>query len=63
MDGSTTTGDFCGKGNTYTIHFRLTFDHDFIDHGTWDGEVDEQGSDAKGLILACRSVLHLPPRA
>ena len=45
VEGSATTGDFCGKGNTYTIHFRLSFDQDFIDHGTWDGDAVEQGSD------------------
>jgi len=45
VEGSATTGDFCGKGNTYTIHFRLSFDQDFVDHGTWDGESVEQGSD------------------
>ncbi|MCC2029589.1 GH92 family glycosyl hydrolase [Microbacterium sp. YMB-B2] len=43
--GSATTGDFCGKGNTYTIHFQLTFDHDFTAHGTWDGKSVQADAD------------------
>jgi len=43
--GSATTGDFCGKGNTYRIYFQLSFDQDFTAHGTWDGHSVQEGSD------------------
>ncbi|MGO2658668.1 GH92 family glycosyl hydrolase [Mycetocola reblochoni] len=43
--GSATTGNFCGKGNSYTIYFQLSFDQDFIAHGTWDGQSVQPGSD------------------
>ena len=36
VTGSTTTGGFCGKNNTYTIHFALQFDQPVVGHGTWD---------------------------
>lgn len=38
VTGSATTGNFCGKGNTYKIYFSLEFDKDFVQHGTWDRE-------------------------
>ncbi len=44
--GSATTGNFCGKGNTYRIYFTLTFDHDFIAHGTWTSGGVTPGSDS-----------------
>lgn len=46
VQGSATTGNFCGKGNAYRIYFRLSFDHDFTAHGTWDDRGVTPGSDA-----------------
>jgi putative alpha-1,2-mannosidase len=43
--GSATTGNFCGKGNSYTIYFQLSFDQDFLSHGTWDGNEVQEGAD------------------
>ncbi|WP_244943526.1 GH92 family glycosyl hydrolase [Streptomyces inhibens] len=44
--GSATTGNFCGKGNTYTLHYAITFDRPFTAHGTWDGKTVTPGGDA-----------------
>ena len=46
VQGSATTGNFCGKGNTYRIYFQLSFDHDFTAHGTWDDRGVSAGSDS-----------------
>ena len=35
--GSTSSGHFCGKANTYTLYFAATFDHPFTSFGTWHG--------------------------
>ncbi|MFE2378656.1 GH92 family glycosyl hydrolase [Streptomyces sp. NPDC059398] len=44
VTGSATTGNFCGKGNEYTVHYAITFDRPFTAHGTWDGKAVSQGS-------------------
>ncbi len=36
--GSTSSGHFCGKANTYTLYFAATFDHPFTSFGTWHGD-------------------------
>ncbi|WP_416979812.1 GH92 family glycosyl hydrolase [Streptomyces sp. T028] len=46
VTGSATTGDFCGKGNEYTVHYAITFDRPFTAHGTWDGRTVTEGGDA-----------------
>ncbi|WP_237536528.1 GH92 family glycosyl hydrolase [Streptomyces sp. SID5785] len=46
VTGSATTGNFCGKGNRYTVHYAITFDRPFTAHGTWDGKQVSAGSDA-----------------
>ncbi|MFJ8672213.1 GH92 family glycosyl hydrolase [Streptomyces sp. NPDC093589] len=46
LTGSATTGNFCGKGNSYTLHYAITFDRPFTAHGTWDGKTVTPGSDA-----------------
>ncbi|RFU84406.1 alpha-1,2-mannosidase [Streptomyces triticagri] len=46
VTGSVTTGNFCGKGNEYTVHYAITFDRPFAKHGTWDGEEVTDGSSA-----------------
>lgn len=46
VTGSATTGNFCGKGNEYTVHYALTFDRPFTAHGTWDGSSVSEGADA-----------------
>ncbi|WP_371789776.1 GH92 family glycosyl hydrolase [Streptomyces sp. NBC_01471] len=45
VTGSATTGNFCGKGNEYTVHYAITFDRPFTAHGTWDGKTVSKGSD------------------
>jgi predicted alpha-1,2-mannosidase len=37
VTGSVTTGNFCSKGNQYTVYYAITFDRPFTAHGTWDG--------------------------
>jgi predicted alpha-1,2-mannosidase len=38
VTGSATTGDFCGKGNTYTVYFAMKFSRPFTSYGTFDGD-------------------------
>ncbi|OBI45643.1 hypothetical protein A5707_01705 [Mycobacterium kyorinense] len=37
ITGSATTGGFCGKNNTYTVYFAMTFSRPFTGYGTWGG--------------------------
>ncbi len=37
ITGSTKTGEFCGKGNRYTIYFAAKFDTPFESYGTYNG--------------------------
>ncbi|EUA52311.1 exported alpha-mannosidase domain protein [Mycobacterium xenopi 4042] len=37
ITGSATTGDFCGKNNSYTVYFAMKFSRPFISYGTFDG--------------------------
>lgn len=37
ITGSAVSGGFCGKNNTYTVYFAMTFSQPFTDYGTWDG--------------------------
>lgn len=46
VTGSATTGNFCGKGNEYTVHYAITFDRPFVAHGTWDGKAVTAGGNA-----------------
>ncbi|WP_237404617.1 GH92 family glycosyl hydrolase [Actinacidiphila reveromycinica] len=46
VTGSATTGDFCGKGNQYTVYYAITFDQPFTAHGTWDGRSVTAGGDS-----------------
>ncbi|TWS19781.1 hypothetical protein FK530_25475, partial [Tsukamurella conjunctivitidis] len=38
VTGSTTTGDFCGKGNSYTLYYAATFSTPAKAAGTWSGD-------------------------
>jgi predicted alpha-1,2-mannosidase len=38
VTGSATSGDFCGKDNTYTVYFAMTFSRPFTSYGTFDGD-------------------------
>lgn len=42
--GSATTGNFCGKGNRYTVYFAMSFDQAFTATGTWDESSISAGS-------------------
>ncbi|MGW8375577.1 GH92 family glycosyl hydrolase [Streptomyces sp. ODS28] len=44
VTGSLTGGNFCGKGNSYDLHYTVTFDRPFAAHGTWDGKKVTPGS-------------------
>lgn len=37
ITGSTTTGDFCGKNNSYTVYFAMKFSRPFTAYGTFEG--------------------------
>ncbi|WP_074015342.1 GH92 family glycosyl hydrolase [Actinomyces polynesiensis] len=38
VTGSATTGNFCGKGNSYTIYYAATFSEPAKAAGTWSGD-------------------------
>ncbi len=35
VEGQVTSGQFCGTGNNYTVHFVAEFEQPFTGHGTW----------------------------
>ncbi|HXQ43785.1 MAG TPA: GH92 family glycosyl hydrolase [Acidimicrobiales bacterium] len=35
VEGSVTTGGFCGASNTYTLHFDMVFNRAFVSSGAW----------------------------
>ena len=37
VEGQVTSGQFCGTGTNYTLHFVALFDRPFSSAGTWDG--------------------------
>ena len=37
ITGWATSGEFCGKNNTYTVYFAMKFSQPFTSYGTWDG--------------------------
>ncbi|MEE6175434.1 GH92 family glycosyl hydrolase [Mycobacterium sp. 050134] len=37
ITGWATSGGFCGKRNTYTVYFAMTFSQPFVSYGAWDG--------------------------
>jgi putative alpha-1,2-mannosidase len=44
VQGSVTSGHFCGAGNQYTLNFDIVFDQPFTAHGTWSGTTVTPGS-------------------
>ena len=36
VEGQVTSGQFCGTGTSYTLHFVARFDRPFLSAGTWD---------------------------
>ncbi|MFD9701782.1 GH92 family glycosyl hydrolase [Lentzea sp. NPDC059081] len=46
LSGMATSGDFCGKGNVYTLYYQVAFDQPFTAHGTWDGRAVTPGADS-----------------
>jgi predicted alpha-1,2-mannosidase len=38
VDGSVTTGYFCGASNSYTLHFDIVFNRAFAASGTWNND-------------------------
>ncbi|MEY9862610.1 putative alpha-1,2-mannosidase [Catenulispora sp. GAS73] len=44
VQGSVTSGHFCGAGNTYTLNFDIVFDQPITAHGTWTGTTVTPGS-------------------
>ena len=43
VEGSATSGDFCGAGNTYTLHFDMQFSQPFTTSGTFSGSTLHAG--------------------
>ena len=49
VEGQVTSGQFCGTGNNYTVHFVARFEHPFAAHGTWTATgVDSGNGDCTG---------------
>jgi predicted alpha-1,2-mannosidase len=44
VQGSATSGDFCGAGNTYTLYFDMQFSQPFTTSGTYNGSVLQAGA-------------------
>jgi predicted alpha-1,2-mannosidase len=44
VTGSATTGEFCGKNNTYTVYFAMKFSRPFTSYGTFDGKSVSPGA-------------------
>ncbi len=44
LEGQVTSGQFCGTGNDYTVHFVAQFERPFAAHGTWTGAGVEAGA-------------------
>ena len=45
IDGSASSGWFCGMPGTYTVYFVLEFDRPFATHGTWLAKTITPGAD------------------
>ena len=46
VEGQVTSGQFCGTGNNYTVHFVAQFEHPFAAHGTWTAAGVDAGDGA-----------------
>ena len=44
VEGQVTSGQFCGTGTNYTLHFVALFDRPFSSSGTWDGSGTSPGT-------------------
>jgi predicted alpha-1,2-mannosidase len=44
VTGSASTGEFCGKNNTYTVYFAMKFSRPFTSYGTFDGKSVSAGA-------------------
>jgi predicted alpha-1,2-mannosidase len=44
ITGSASSGDFCGKNNSYTVYFAMKFSRPFISYGTFDGDSVSPGA-------------------
>ena len=44
VEGQVTSGQFCGTGTNYTLHFVARFDRPFSSSGTWDGSGTSPGT-------------------
>jgi predicted alpha-1,2-mannosidase len=44
VQGSVSSGHFCGGPDAYTVYFDITFDHPFTGHGTWTGSTITPGA-------------------
>jgi predicted alpha-1,2-mannosidase len=59
VTGSATTGDFCGKNNTYTVYFAMKFSRPFTAYGTFDGKT--VSPDARGATSGrCGGYVEFP---
>jgi len=54
LEGSVTSGDFCGIPGSYTLHFVARFSRPFLSGGTWSGTVRSRGRSCAGTqSVAC----------
>jgi predicted alpha-1,2-mannosidase len=44
VEGQVSSGQFCGTGTSYTLHFVALFDRPFSSAGTWDGSGTSPGT-------------------
>jgi predicted alpha-1,2-mannosidase len=45
VQGSVTSGNFCGSGNSYTVHFDMRFSQPFTASGTYQGQTLRPGEE------------------
>ncbi len=46
VEGQVSSGQFCGTGTAYTLHFVALFDRPFTSAGTWDNTGTSSGTDS-----------------
>ena len=55
VEGQVTSGQFCGTGTNYTVHFVALFDRPFSSAGTWGTRASSPGTTTAPAPRAVRS--------
>ena len=64
VEGQVTSGQFCGTGTNYTVHFVALFDRPFSRPGTWNSSGTEPGTaPARDVLRRLRHLRHEGPTA